>query len=236
MVKVATPSDFIQAYLELEEDIRMYFNLTKEDSIVRTIRESPQYAIYTDKMQSCANLRNYYQHTARVKNIYAANPVDEAVEFLKFLREKVQHRKKCREICVPFRKVNWRTENDYVREAITAMREQAFTYIPILDNGVVTGIFDENSLFNYVSDNHDEIFILQNNLCFGDIRSYLALDNRELEEFAFFGMNRYADDAAKLFVRPSNGKRLEMIFLTNTGKKTEKLQGILTPWDVISIE
>jgi len=150
------------------------------------------------------------------------------------LDEMVLNRQRCRDICIGISNVYWRKPSDSVRDAMRVMREKMYTHIPILEEGIVTGVFDENSLFTYVSGNDDEIFEIDNKLCFADISTHISMKGREMEEFEFCSMNAYVDDVTKLFEkRFSCGKRLGLVLLTNTGKRTEPLQGIITPWDVI---
>lgn len=225
---------FVEAYKRLEADVRFVFHLKEEESIVTALKQSRQYARYRDKIQSCANLRNYYQHTEKLNNVFAAEPMDEAIEFINMLDEMVRNRQRCKDICIQINNVYWKRPEDSVRSAMQVMKTKMYTHIPILQNGIVTGVFDENSLFSYIADSDDEIFELDDKLTFADIETHCQLKNRDMEEFEFVSMNRYVDDVITLFEkRFANNKRLGLVLLTQSGKNTEPLQGILTPWDVI---
>lgn len=224
----------MEAYKRLEADVRFVFHLKEEQSIVTPLKNSHQYMRFGDKIQSCANLRNYYQHTEKLNNVFAAEPMDEAIEFIKMLDELVRNRQRCKDICVRVKDVYWQRPMDSVRSAMHVMKAKMFTHVPILQNGIVTGIFDENSLFTYISESNEEIFELDDKLTFADIEPHCQINNREMEIFEFVSMNRYVDDVITLFEkRFSCNKRLGLVLLTQSGKSTEPLQGILTPWDVI---
>jgi len=79
---VSKAEEFIEAYKKLEADARSAFKLQDSDSIVTALKNSRQYARFSNKIQSCANLRNYYQHTEKLNNVFAAEPMDEAIEFI----------------------------------------------------------------------------------------------------------------------------------------------------------
>lgn len=228
--------EFIEAYKILEANVRFAYHLKDEESIVTALKKQMGFAKHIDKIQSCANLRNYYQHTAKVNNVFAAEPMDEAIQFLHVLSEMVRKRPKCKDVCIKLNEIYWRAPSDNVRDAMRVMKKNMYTCVPILVDGIVTGIFDENSLFSYISENLDDIFEVGENCTFQDIAEHLSLEGREMEEFEFVSMNRYVDDVTALFEKRFNcGKRLGLILLTNTGKSTEPLQGIITPWDIINL-
>lgn len=113
------------------------------------------------------------------------------------------------------------------------MREHLYTHIPILENGTVIGVFDENSIFCYLAD--EEIVEISNELTFNDIKRYISLNGREMEDFLFFKPTQYVEELENKFEEYyKKGKRVGIAFLTQNGTATEKLQGIVTPWDIIS--
>jgi predicted transcriptional regulator len=89
--------------------------------------------------------------------------------------------------------------NDSVKETMRVMQEKLYTHIPILENNKVVGIFDENSLFSFLATNNEDIFEFDDKLTFGDMKEHIKLDNREMEEFKFFPINKYTDDAVEEF-------------------------------------
>lgn len=113
------------------------------------------------------------------------------------------------------------------------MQQKLFTHVPILQNGIVTGVFDENSIFNYLA--KEEIVDIDDHLTFQDIRPFLSLDKREMEEFIFIEKNCYVDELEEKIEQAFlKNKRIGLAFITENGKPTQKLQGIITPWDIIS--
>jgi hypothetical protein len=109
-----------------------------------------------------------------------------------------------------------------------------YTHIPIFENGVLVGVFDENSLFNYVAEN--EIVDVDDDLTFADIREYLSLQGREMEEFLFVRASMYVEDLEKEIQRYFNqNKRVGIAFLTANGRENEPILGMVTPWDILSV-
>lgn len=72
-------------------------------------------------------------------------------------------------------------------------------------------------------------------MTFEEIKTYLSLDGREMEKFIFFSPTGYVEELeAKFEEAYRKGKRIGVAFITPTGKRTEKLQGIITPWDILA--
>jgi hypothetical protein len=63
----------------------------------------------------------------------------------------------------------------------------------------------------------------------------LPVDNHITETFRFLPWDAKVFDAKDLFEKAlKKMERIGMIFLTQNGKPTEKLLGILTPWDILA--
>lgn len=71
-------------------------------------------------------------------------------------------------------------------------------------------------------------------MTFGDIKAYLSIEAREMEEFLFFGNQKLVEDLEIEFEKSfRNGKRIAAVFLTPSGKKNEDISGLVTAWDVL---
>ena len=62
---------------------------------------------------------------------------------------------------------------------------------------------------------------------------FLPIDKHETERFMFVSKDTKADDLAPLFSQKIDGKRLVMIFVSDTGKTNEKVIGIITSYDLL---
>ena len=113
------------------------------------------------------------------------------------------------------------------------MNEKCYTHIPIYDkdNKTLVGIFSENSLFQYISEDH--IISLDENTTFDEIRKCIDLDKTK-EIVKFVSRNDLYDDVVNDFIKEfKNGNKLSCVMVTNSGMETEKVIGIITAWDVI---
>ena len=89
-------------------------------------------------------------------------------------------------------------------------------------------------MFNYIAEN--EIIDVDDKLSFSDILQYLSVKGREMEEFLFIKPSMYVEDLEKEIQKYFNkNKRVGIAFLTTNGRENDPIQGIITPWDIISV-
>ena len=94
------------------------------------------------------------------------------------------------------------------------------------------GVFDENSVFTYIAD--EEIVAIDESLTFADVQKHLSLEGREMESFVYVKATSYVDELEEKIESAFNmGKRIGLAFVTASGSNKDKLQGIITPWDII---
>lgn len=228
-------AEFLEAYKALEEAVRRVYHLGREQSIVTALKNQRQFEDLKPEIQSCADLRNYFAHNSLLDGQYAAQPTASTIAFVKDLTARVNSRKKCRDICVRKKNIIWRSPDDLVKPAMVLMHAHGHSCIPILRNGVVYGVFDERALFQYAAESGGDLF-RDGKLTFRDLDKYILITERSMQGYRFASVNAYADDVSELFeTKLENGKRIRLILLTNSGRPNDRLQGILTPWDVLSI-
>jgi FOG: CBS domain len=224
---------FIEAYKRLEEVVRVVYHVDPEKPISSYLVSLKQYRKYSEDIMYCQDVRNVIQHKRKISFNAPIEPTQEMIDFVERLTEKIKNRKKCYDIQIKFKDVYWQSLNGNVQSAMKTMREKMYTHIPIMENGQVVGVFDENSIFCYLAD--DGIVDIDEKLTFEAIKEYCTLNGREMEEFLFFKASSYVEELENEFEKTfRNGKRIGMVFLTASGKSTEELQGILTPWDILA--
>lgn len=224
---------FIEKYKQLEEVVRSTYNLKNSDSISFYLSNQNIYRRYSDEIRYCQEVRNLLSHKKKIGNEFAVEPSQQMIDFIDNLIKKIKKRIKCYEIQISESNVCWKSMNDSVKETIKEMSDKLYTHIPILEDGKVVGVFDENSVFNYLS--KQEIIMIEENTTFNDIKDYIGLSDREMEEFIFFSSQRYLEELEIEFEKAyRKGKRIGIAFMTQNGKSYEKLQGIITPWDMLA--
>ena len=224
---------YIDKYKELEEIVHSTYNIKDEDSISYYLRNNAKFKNFKDEIKYCQDVRNLLSHKKKIGNSFPVEPSDNMLEFIENLIKKIKNRSKCKDIQVKKSDIFWKSLNGNVMESMEHMKNKMYTHVPILENDRVIGVFDENSIFNYLAT--DKIIEINEKLTFEDIRKYLSIKDRDMEDFIFFGANRYVEDLEKEFESSfKKGRRIGITFITTNGKPTEPLQGIITPWDIVA--
>ena len=118
---------------------------------------------------------------------------------------------------------------------IKTMNEKKISHVPVLDKDKkLVGVFSENTIFSKLSE--DEIIEIGKEYKVKDYEKYIKLENHSSEYFDFIKRNEELASAQNLFNKSiKKDKKLVMLFVTENGKKTEKILGIITPWDLLDM-
>jgi len=226
---------FLEKYKQLEETVRSTYNLRNEDSISYYLSGQSKYKQYADDIRYCQEVRNLLSHKKKINNSFAIEPNEKMIQFIENLINSIKNRPKCSDIQIKFKDVYWRSISDNVKATMSVMRDKLFTHVPILDeDGFVIGVFDENSVFTYIAD--EEIVSIDETLKFADIKKYLSIIGREMESFVYIKASAYVEELESIIEEAFNkGHRIGLAFVTVNGSPKDKLQGIITPWDIIKL-
>ncbi len=226
---------YIEKYKTLEKVVRDTYGLNYADSISYFLSRQDGFGKYKEDIRYCQEVRNWLQHNKKVNGQFAITPNDAVLRFIDALIVKVQNRPRCIDAAVKIESVYTETLEGSVKNTIAEMRRRRFAHIPIVRGGVVIGVFDENSVFNYLAEEHQ--VRIDEELTFGEIEKYTRLDNREMEIFTFAPCHTYLDELEERFEKAFHqGKRIGMAFLTADGQRTSPLMGIITAWDIIAAD
>ncbi len=223
---------FIEKYKEFEKTVQVSFGVSTSDSASFAVKNKPGFNKYKSDIEYCAGVRNLIQHREKVNNSFAVEPNAAMIMFLEDLINRIKNRKKCIDICVNINKVFSCSKGSVVIDLMREMNAKCFTHVPVLENGLVTGVFDENALFKYASE--EEIIAIDQDLIIDNIFKYVSPLEREMEEFIFVKRDMYVDDLQEIVLENTRkGKRIGAAFVTANGKRNEKILGLITPWDMI---
>ena len=124
--------------------------------------------------------------------------------------------------------------NDKVIDIMKEMDKKNYTHIPIyLDKSKkeLVGIFSENTIFQYLL--KDRIIGVDDNTIFADIKEYIDISNSK-EIVKFVSRYKLYDDVVNDFICEfKNKQKLDCVMVTENGKDSEHVIGILTSWDII---
>lgn len=225
---------FEQLYKELEEIGKDLYDIPDNEGVIASLERMSQFSHEKSRLRYCREFRNSIVHK-RVSREFWATPSDEMIKLLEDMIKRLNSVPECKDFAVDINKVYCCSINDLVLPAMNKMREQNYTHVPILENKVVKGVFSENTIFAYLLDN--EIISIESNTTFSELEKYLPIEVHTTQTFRFLPWESKVYEAKQLFEETmQDTERIGMIFLTENGLPSEKLRGILTPWDILGID
>ena len=225
---------FLKKYKELEAAIRAEYSDARDDdrSPVLILSRSPEFRSSRAMLDLCRDVRNLLSHNTTVDGRYGVVPDDALLDFLDKTIVAVKSPAVARDVCVPLEKILCVSDNGLVMPVLRKMRELFYSHVPIVESGVVTGVFSENSVLTCLVDG---VAPFGETTTFSDIKKYLAFDVSEAESYRFIsGYERVSSIIDTFESATVKGDRVGMIFVTKNGRRDGELLGIITAWDVAS--
>lgn len=229
--------EFLELYKKLESAIqtRYGYDPSKGGVVAQYATDGNVPNTLRRNLNLCREVRNLIQHQPKVNDETPVLPSQGMLDVLKDAIDLVENPPRISAIQINRSDIYSCEIGDAVLPAMQAMADKSYTHIPILEGGRVKGVFSENTLLSYILD--QKIVGIEEPTIFADIEQYLPIESHVSETFSFIPRDALISEAKQRFDEAlREGKRLGMLFVTNSGKSTEKLLGILTVWDVAGIE
>ena len=111
------------------------------------------------------------------------------------------------------------------------MENRGYSHIPVLTkNKGIFGVFSVGTLFSFAKNNPKGTI---EGLTLRDMSAYLPPEKHTTEKFAFVSPEASLYDIKELFRIPGpNHRRVVAVFVTEDGRQSSPLLGMITPWDV----
>ena len=218
----------MERYREIEEWVLNNLNVTE----MKDLEQMPRYKSIRSNLAFCRMLRNLLSHydwskagndmvivtdqaVRQVNNLYyALNPVT-------LMRVAIR----AGQIFAP-------SPEDSVLAAIKVMQRNDYSYIPIVENHRIVGVFSTKTIMRIVAENNSAL--LSEDLKFKDIAGFTRLGDESMAHYGFIDSNTNMEDVSLKFQRSKTRKvRLDMLFITDNGRSDGLLQGMITPVDLL---
>ncbi len=191
-------------------------------------RKNPLISEYEnyDFLKTAADLRNILSHENDI-----CIPGDDFLERFINLKNAIMHPLTCYSVCS--KKVHSCRKDDLVMDCIKKMTYHSLSHLPILDeDGCVIGIFSRNSLFDYYSMNETISFDSKTKI--SEMNEFLSIDDHLNEQFLFVGKTKRVDEVYPiLFKKKEHDRNISLLLVTEHGRSSEKLLGVITSTDLV---
>ncbi len=219
---------FLERYREIEEWALNTLNVHE----MKDLEQMPKYKNLRSNLAFCRVLRNLLSHydwsksgndmlivteqaLRQVDNLYyALNP-------LNLMR-----------IALRVGQVFAPAPTDSVMAAVKVMARNGYSYVPIVENHQIVGVFSAKTLMRIVAERGGAS--IDDNLKFNQITDYIALADESAAHYGFINPNTTVEDVYLKFQRSKSRRiRLDVLFITHNGLANGVLQGMVTPADLI---
>ncbi len=219
---------FLERYREIEEWVINNLNITE----MKDLEMMPQYKSIRSNLAFCRLLRNLLSHYDWSK---AGNDMvivtDQAVRQVNNLYYSLNPVTLMR-VAVRAGQIFAPALTDSVLAAVQVMQRNDYSYIPIVENHRIVGVFSTKTLMRIVAENGSNM--LSETLKFKDITDFIQLMDEPAAHYGFIDPNTTVEDVSLKFQRSKTRKvRLDMLFITDNGRSDGLLQGMVTPVDLL---
>ena len=219
---------FLERYREIEEWALNNLNVTE----MKELEQMPQYKSLRSNLAFCRVLRNMLSHYDWSK---AGNDMvivtDQAVRQVNNLYYSLNPVTLMR-LAIRAGQIFAPSQSDSVLAAVKVMQRNDYSYIPIVDNHRIIGVFSTKTLMRLVAENVSSLF--SESLTFKDIMDFIRLVGEPNAHYGFIDPNTTVEDVSLKFQRSKTRRvRLDVLFITDNGQSDGILQGMITPGDIL---
>lgn len=227
--------EFLDYYNKIDAFIKKPNDYDLNPTFAQKVKGSSNKVVkrYKDELISLAKLRNAIVHNPRIGNKTIAEPHEETVDRIKELYQKITNPKK---VIPEFQfTVFGAKENDFINEILIKMRENSFSQFPVFDlENKVIELINTNTISRWLSVQLDENgTIMTENVTVKELISEIEFKNN----YKFISRNTTIYEAYDNFIEhiKTEKRNLDVLFITDSGKSTEKLLGLITIEDIAGI-
>lgn len=230
---MANAREFLDLYNELERLLKSKYNGSDSrfSSLIVRFENEDEGRRWRDELELCRETRNLLSHNARISGEELLTPSDRLTDILRRIIDEVENPPAALSICTPTSGLLLCTGCEKVRDVVRAMEANGYSNVPILENGVLDGVFSAGTLLSYAaepdSDPGAELTVAQ-------LGKYLPPDAHSAEEYRFAEPDASYYELKDEFVPGGPSKRrVAAIFVTSDGSATGEVLGMITPWDML---
>ncbi len=224
--------EFLDLYKQLEQIAVSEYHMPVDGSSVARLERMPEFSEIAPELRYCREVRALLTHNPKLDGSYAVIPSEPMLALLRSLVRQIGSPKSCMEVATPLDKLLTVGPEDRALPVIRKMLENGYSHIPVCFRGCVVGVLNETALLRFSAETGN---ILDEQTDMRALASYTMLAGQP-KKYAFLRADASVHDAETIFSsRFRRGERIAMIFLTDDGKKSGSLRGVITPWDIMGI-
>ncbi len=223
---------FLDLYKEIEIQAVAQYGCKDDGTAVKQLEKMREFRDIKQDLAYCRHVRNVLSHNPKLKGDYPVEPSEAMISLLETVLKRVMHSLRAEDVMIKREKLLCCSINDRLHPIVEKMVLNMFTHVPILNNGIVSGVFSESTLLSYLLE--EEIIEIDDEMTFSQLKKYIPLDKHSSEKFLFVSRRALKSDIDQKFEDSTKkGDRIGLVFVTESGGNQEKLLGIITAWDLV---
>ena len=224
--------EFLDLYKQLEQAAIDIYGFSPDGRAVSELERMRQYDDIRRELKYCREVRNFLSHNEKIDDKYSVEPSESMLSLLQCTINRVENPGRCYEFSTKHPNILTATTDDFALPMMRLMSERGFSHVPVVENGAVKSVFSASTPFSYVLE-HGTVSLTEETRI-SHFAQYLPMSKHTAESFRFLGRNTLLSDAEVIFMDSlKQARRIAMLFITEHGKRDEKLLGILTPHDLM---
>ena len=218
----------MERYREIEEWVLNNLNITE----MKDVEQMPKYKSIRSNLAFCRMLRNLLSHYDWSK---AGNDMiivtDQAIRQVNNLYYSLNPMTLMR-VAIRAGQIFAPSPEDSVLAAVKVMQRNDYSYIPVVENHRIVGVFSTKTIMRLVAENNG--VNISETLKFKEIADLIQLKDESNAHYGFINPNMTVEDISLKFQRSKTRRmRLDMLFITDNGRSDGLLQGMVTPVDLL---
>lgn len=235
MSDINRTEEFLDKYKQMETLVRNEYNLDNNESVMNFLINNKDFKEIENELDLCRDTRNLLSHNPKINGEYAVYPSEEMIKLLDKVIQKVARPLKASNVMVKKSELCYMSMEDKVRDAMATMKENSYKHIPILEDGVLVGLFSAKTVLDIMVTEGADAFSAE--ITFDMIQKYISIENVTSNKFTFVGNSTLVSEIKDIFKEDiDNKERINIIFVTQHGKRDEKLLGIITAWEIAAVK
>ena len=199
---------------------------------------NPRYQHFKNDIDYINDVRKIIIHKENVEGV-SVIPTNALCNKLEYILKQIKNPPKWNSIAIPANQIYSCSEEDLISDVVRIMAENTFTHVPVVRNGIFQWLLSESLYVQWLSEVIEKEGVCTAESKVSQLKKYVKKVN---DDYMFLSRDADIYQIREQFEKVTrerkekNFKRLGVIFITNSGKSTEKILGLITAWDIGKIK
>lgn len=224
---------FLDYFNKIDKFIKESENFDSCNGFTYKVKNSKSKVVqrFKDELISYGELRNAIVHNPKIGDEPIAEPHTKTVERIIFLHKEITSPEK---VIPAFKfEVLGAKKDDYINDILIKMKKKSFSQFPVFEglDQVAIELINTNTISRWMSGKLEENgTIMINQVKVKDLISEIEFK----ENYKFIKQETSVYEAYEMFLEQirKEGRNLDVLFITHSGRPTEKLLGLITIEDI----